>query len=142
MIQLLVGTKGTGKTKALIKSVENAVKTEKGDVVCITKGDKLNSSFSRKVRLIDIADFDISSFKVFYGFLCGIISQNYDTTHIFIDRATRIVNDDLTAFAQFMSYLEELSEKFGVSFTITLSANVAEIPESLTQYSIDFLTSC
>ena len=142
MIQLLVGTKGTGKTKALISSVEIAVKTEKGDVVCITKGDKLNSSFSRKVRLINIADFDISSFKVFYGFICGVISQNYDTTHIFIDRATRIVKDDLTAFAQFMNYLEDVSEKFGVSFTITLSADVSEIPESLSQYSIDFLTTC
>jgi len=142
MIQLLVGTKGTGKAKALIKNIEQAVLSEKGDIVCITRGDKLNNSFDRSVRLVDVDSFDISSYKVFYGFLCGVISQNFDITHIFVDRVTRLVSDDLVALSHFINLVKELSEKFNVSFTITLSADPKDIPESIAEYSIDFVASC
>ena len=41
MIKLIVGTKGTGKTKTLIEMAKKAAEESKGNVVCVEKGEKL-----------------------------------------------------------------------------------------------------
>ena len=138
MISLLIGTKGSGKTKAFIEKIEEAKRNEKGNIVCISKGGRLRTSLSHHVRLIEIDGFDISSYKVFYGLICGVISTDFDTTHIFIDRITRLISDDIDAFSKFMYYIEELSEKLGVSFTISVSAELDAVPEALTKLSVQF----
>lgn len=99
MIKIVMGLKGTGKTKTLIEAVNNAAEVEHGNVVCIEKGDKLKFDISHKVRLVNSDEFDIKDFDMFYGFLCGLVAGNYDITHIFIDSVMKICGeDDLKAF--------------------------------------------
>ena len=62
MLKLIIGAKGSGKTKTLIELVNNALKETKGSVVCIEKGDKLMHEVSHKVRLVNTKEFDINDF--------------------------------------------------------------------------------
>ena len=41
MIRVIMGKKGTGKTKQMIDMINDAVQSEHGNVVCIEKGSKL-----------------------------------------------------------------------------------------------------
>ena len=50
MIKMLVGVKGTGKTKTLIAAANEALENSKGYVVCIEKGATLRHEISYKVR--------------------------------------------------------------------------------------------
>ena len=95
MIKVLIGPKGTGKSKTLISWVSEAVDNEHGNVVCIVKDDRYNLSISRDARLINISDFEINGAGEFYGFLCGLISMNFDVTHIFIDSLTSLIKSSV-----------------------------------------------
>ena len=54
MIKLIVGTKGSGKTKAMIDMINDSVKTSKGNVVVVEKGMKLTYEVPNAARLIDL----------------------------------------------------------------------------------------
>ena len=84
MIKLIVGKKGSGKTKALLEMIEEAVGTSKGSVVCIEKGNSLKYNVSHQARLVDIEDYDVSDFNTLYGFLAGMLAGNYDITDLFV----------------------------------------------------------
>ena len=57
MLKLIVGKKGSGKTKLLIEGVNGAAKESKGNVVCIERGMKLRYDLSLQVKLIDIEEY-------------------------------------------------------------------------------------
>jgi energy-coupling factor transporter ATP-binding protein EcfA2 len=90
MIKLIVGNKGSGKTKTLIRMVNEAVKMPSGKVVCVEKGLKLTYDISHQARLVDIEHYGVSGFVAFGGFLCGLMAGNYDITDIFVDATLRI----------------------------------------------------
>jgi len=136
MISILMSVKGTGKTKTFIDMANTAVEKELGNVVCIEKGDRHKFDLKSSVRLVDTIDFDLDSYKVFYGFICGIISRDYDITHIFIDSVTKIVNSDFDKLGAFLGYLEEIAKKFNIKFTLTISADEALAPESIKKYLV------
>ena len=85
MIQLIIGNKGSGKTKKLIDLVNTATETSKGNVVCVEKGDTLTYSITHKARLIDAESYGINGYGELYALLCGIQSANHDVTDIFVD---------------------------------------------------------
>ena len=62
MIRLIVGLKGSGKTTRLIEMVNEAVAADKGDVICVEKTTKLNNDLDRRVRLIDMDDYEVGNF--------------------------------------------------------------------------------
>ena len=98
MIKIHIGLKGSGKTKKLIEAVNNAVNIENGNVVCITDGNRLIHDIDRKVRMINTEDFNIKNFDMFEGLICGLIAQDYDITHIFIDSVFKSVpNGDMNS---------------------------------------------
>ena len=131
MVELLIGKKGTGKTKHLIESVNNALTVARGNVVFI--GSKLSSNMydiSSKVRMADTADFDIKTYNEFLGFVCGIVSRDYDITNIFIDGIFKIVgSDNLDGFEEFLNRLEDLGNKFGISFVMSVSIDADTAPD-------------
>ena len=134
MIRVLMGLKGSGKTKTLLDWVNEAVSSENGNVVCIERGNRLMFDVDKRVRLIEADEFKISDFNVFYGFLCGIISGNFDITHIFIDSILKIAKGSISDFDKFIPKLEELSEKFGVKFSIAISAPIEEKTPAIEKY--------
>lgn len=133
MIKIVMGLKGTGKTKTLIEAVNNAAEVEHGNVVCIEKGDKLKFDISHKVRLVNSDEFDIKDFDMFYGFLCGLVAGNYDITHIFIDSVMKICGeDDLKAFDVFLDELKNIPND--VSVFMTVSRDVSEATDTVKRY--------
>ncbi len=136
MIKILIGPKGTGKTKTFINMVNEALATEKGNVVCITKGSRHTFDISSSVRLVDTEEFQIKNIDAFYGLVGGIISQNYDITHVFIDSITKLISCDLGDIDGLISALEYLSEKFNVQFTFAISSEATDLPDNISKYKI------
>ena len=135
MITIHLGLKGIGKTKRLIDSVNSAITEEKGNVICIAEGSRLMHDIKRGARLIDTDSFKISNFDVLAGFVSGIISRDFDITHIFIDSVMKIVpNEALSNMDKFVEALEFLAEKYNVSFTMMVSANSEDAPEKVRKY--------
>ena len=85
MVKLIVGVRGTGKTKTLIEMVNGAVASSKGSVICIEKGNKLNYDITDKARLIDVDAYAVEDAQALYGFIAGISASDHDITDLFID---------------------------------------------------------
>ncbi|HOO25210.1 MAG TPA: hypothetical protein PKW24_01200 [Clostridiales bacterium] len=131
MISLIIGNRGSGKTKKLIELVNNAVENSNGDVICIDKENKLKHDVNYKARLIDTDHFGISGFDSFFGFLCGICASNYDITDVFIDATLRIGSRDYDELAAFLKKVNELAKTSDVHFVFTISADKNELPAEI-----------
>ena len=131
MIELLIGKKGTGKTKPLIEHVNNAAMVVKGNVVFVSDDTRRSMhDIKSKVRMADTKDFELKSYSEFLGFICGIISRDYDITNIFIDGIFKIIgSDSLDGFEEFLSRLETISQNLNISFVISVSIDAETAPD-------------
>ena len=137
MVQLIIGLKGSGKTKKLVDMVRAAVNEETGDVVCIETERKLTFDIPYQARLIDAGVYDIGSYEFLRGLICGVHAGNYDITHFFIDNFYKLVNDrSPEALVDFLTWLDKFSEREKISFVISLSVDAANLPESVLKYQI------
>ncbi len=134
MINVIIGEKGTGKTARLIDAVHSAEKAATGSVVFINKGKRHVLDLSHNVRLVDTEEYGVASYDAFYGFVCGILSQNYDIAHIFIDSITKIVNDDMPALEGFLDKINVVAEQNNAEIQIILSMNPAEASDGIKKY--------
>lgn len=135
MLKVIIGEKGTGKTKALLDSVAEALKAEAGSVVFINKGDRHVYDLNYKVRLIDTNDFVIDSYAAFYGFLCGVISQDFDIKSVFVDSITKIVGSaDTAQIEDMLDKASALCDKYEVDMTLTLSMEKSAATEGIKKY--------
>lgn len=129
MIKLIIGKKGSGKTKRLIDQVNEAAKNSPGNVVCVEKGDTLTFSVARQVRLIDVENYGISGYDEYYAMLCGIAASNHDITHIFGD-ATKKIGGGLDGLDAFLARLDKIGD---IEFVLTVSCDEADLPEAVTK---------
>lgn len=135
MVELLIGTKGTGKTKVLLDNVNHAASTADGNVVFISNNTSQNMyNIATKVRMADTSDFEIGSWDAFFGFICGIISGNFDITNIFVDGTLKIVKD-LDGFEAFLTKLDDASKKFDINFELSVSVDADSAPEYIKKYT-------
>ena len=135
MIRLIVGNKGSGKTKTLITLTNEAVGTSSGNVVCLEKGLKLTYDISHKARLVDTDEYGVEGFDSLYGFIAGLMAGNYDITHIFIDSLTKIVGGECdNETEKFLDWLNKFGEQHNIKFTITISADVALATDAIKSY--------
>ena len=133
MVKVIMGIKGSGKTKQLIVMVKTAIEAEAGDVVVLEKDQKLTYDIPYKARLIFANQFDFGSYEFFKGFISGLRAGNYDITHVFIDSLYKMV-DTQDGVEDFLAWLEKYSEAEGIKFTITISADIAEATEGIKKY--------
>lgn len=131
MVELLIGKKGTGKTKSLIEKVNNALTVAKGNVVFISNDTNRNIfDVKSKARMADTSEFEIKSYDEFLGFISGIISRDFDITNIFVDGIFKIVgSDNLDGFESFLNRLETMSQKFEITFVISVSIDAETAPD-------------
>lgn len=128
MIKLIIGRKGSGKTKKLADMVNEAAAASLGNVVCIEKGDTLTYSVTHKARLIDAESYGISGYDEYYGMVAGIKAGNNDITHIFGDATLRIGERDFDKLAAFFKRISQISD---VEFIFTVSADKEDIPAKI-----------
>jgi len=134
MIKLIVGVKGTGKTKTLIDMVNNAVLETNGSVVCLEKGTKLIHEIKHQARLIDTDEYEIKDAQALYGFVAGIYASNHDITEIYIDSLLKICDYNLEAFEYLVKEFDAFAEKKEIKMVLTVSIAIEELPESLKKY--------
>lgn len=134
MIKLIVGKKGSGKTKAMLDAISAAVEQENGDVIFICHNKRHMLEVKHSARMVDVSDADTETYRLFKSFIDGILSQNYDITHIFIDSLFKVVPDDKNGLTDFIKSLDKLSESSDTRFTICISADKTELPEEIHQY--------
>ena len=136
MIRLIVGKKGSGKTKRLIEEINAAEREEHGHIVCIEKSAKLTYDLKPNVKLIDSDDYGINGYDQLYAFIAGTNAANYDTTKVFVDNCLKIGGKDLQAFAAFIERLGALSEDTLIQYTLTVSADRDELPKELERFIV------
>lgn len=135
MLELLIGKKGTGKTKTLIDSVNAAVQEAAGNVVFISSNTSRSMyDIKTKVRMADASEFDIDTWDELYGFIGGIISSNFDITNVYIDGALKIAGDIGEDCEKFLDNIDKLGKKFNFSTMISVSLDVSEAPDYIKKY--------
>lgn len=134
MLKLIIGVKGTGKTKTLINMVNTAVESSTGDIVCIEKGVKLRYDVKYQARLINTEEFFIDDAQSLYGFIAGIFASNHDVTDLFIDSAYKICNNNAAEFDVFVEEVNKLADKVGVNVVMTSSIPADEATDTVKKY--------
>lgn len=132
MLKLIIGVKGTGKTKQLIEMVNQSLDSTNGNVVCIEKGDKLRFDVKYQCRLIDTDEYSINNAEQLYGFVAGILASNSDVTDLYIDSALKICGDDLAAFDALVEKTATLVS--GIKCVMTLSLPVEKATDTIKKY--------
>ncbi len=131
MVQLIVGNKGKGKTKHLLDKVNTEVKTATGNITYLDKSTKHMFELNNKIRLINVTDYMINNSDEFLGFICGILSQDHDLQQMYFDSFLRIACLEGKDVAHALEKLENIGEKFGVDFILSISLDAHELPEDM-----------
>ena len=138
MVKLLIGEAGSGKTKAMIQMANEQVELVKGELVYIESSSKHIHQLHRDIRFISTRDFNLDTFSSIYGFICGLVSENYDIEKIYIDGLDKIINPLSLDLLLFIEEVEKLSTKH--EFEIVVSASISDpgLLESVSKYSHDY----
>ena len=135
MLRVILGEKGTGKTKMLLDSVHAAVESEKGNVVFINNGARHILDVSHKIRLVDTSEFSVENYQEFYGLLSGILAQNFDVSYIFVDSITKIAKGSDEELEKFLEKANALCEKFEVQMAMTLSLAAQDASDKIKAFA-------
>ena len=136
MIQVIAGKKGSGKTKRLIDLTNSTAREVEHDVIFLDDDNRYMFDVDHKVRFINAEDYHIHNTDMFIGFVCGILSTNFDVGTVFIDAFLKLCHADLEKTEPVVNVLAELSEKNDVNFVLSLSADPEDVPAYLKQYLI------
>lgn len=134
MLKLIIGVKGTGKTKALIDMVNKATEVSEGSVVCIERGLKLRYDIKYRTRLINTNDYLVFDAQSLFGLIAGILASNHDVTDLYVDSSLKICNDDINAYEKMILELDELAEKHSVNIIMTASIPAEEASDIIKKY--------
>ena len=134
MIQIIMGLKGSGKTKRLINAINEAVASAQGDVVCIEYGKKLTYDVNYRVRLVDSKEYGISNSDMLKGFLSGLHAGNFDITNVYIDNLYKTIGTDRAAGEAFLLWCAKFAEDNKMNITITVSDDPAGASEEIKKF--------
>lgn len=130
MVEIIAGEKGKGKTKYLLDKVNNAVHSADGNIVYLDKSRKHMHELTNKVRLINVTDYPITNCDEFIGFICGIVSQDYDLQEMYLDSFLTIANLSDDEIPHAIEKIDAIGTKYGVKFILSISKNEIDLPES------------
>ncbi len=136
MVRVIMGVKGSGKTKQMIEMINGAVKSENGNVVCIERGSKLTYDINSKIRLVEASNYAMNNFDFLKGFISGMYAGNFDITHFFIDSLCKVVPSDASdpTVENFLDWLDSFSESNSLKFTLTISADASLATAGVKKY--------
>lgn len=131
MVQIISGEKGKGKTKYLLDMANAAVKESKGSIVYLDKSSKHMYELNNKIRLINMQEYPLHSAEGFVGFLCGIKSQDHDLEQMYLDSFLKLACLDGKDIEDTITTLNDISEKYNITFVLSISTNAADLPETV-----------
>ena len=136
MIQIIMGLKGSGKTKKLIDAINAAVASAQGDVVCIEYGKQLTYDVNHRVRLVNSKEYGINNIDKLKGLLSGLHAGNFDITNVYIDNLYKTIGDDRATGEAFILWCAEFAEANNMNITITVSDDVAGASDAIKAYLV------
>lgn len=135
MVRLIMGVKGSGKTKQLIDLINNAAKDEPGNVVCIEANSAMTYDIHYRIRLIDAQEYKLNSYESVRGFVSGLYAGNYDISHVFIDNLCKVVGGEVGhETEEFLNWLDAFGEKNSIKFTVTISADLSVATDGMQKF--------
>ncbi len=135
MVHIHLGLSGSGKTKEMIREINEAADQATGSVVCIEKGNKLRYDVNYRVRLIEYGVYGLQGAEALKAFISGLHAGNFDITHVFLKSIHRLLGtDDAEQMAGFCDWCAAFGQENGISFTMTARQDPATAPESLKKY--------
>ena len=135
MVRLIMGVKGSGKTKQLIELINNAAKAEPGNVVCIEADRNMTYDIHYHIRLIVAQEYKLNNFDLLRGFISGLYAGNYDISHVFIDNLCKIVGVEVGGETEaFLNWLDTFGEQNGIKFTCTIGVDASVATEGMQKY--------
>lgn len=136
MIQVIHGKKGSGKTKRILDMANAAIKEHNGDIIFVDDDNRYMFDLRHEVRFVNAGEYGCDSPEMFFGFLCGMLAQNFDISVIFVDAFLKLVKVEPEQTEQFFTRLNELSAKHNVGFIISINVDDDLAPEFLKKYFI------
>ena len=153
MVRLIMGEKGTGKTKKLIELINASAAEENGNVVCIEAKSTMTFDIHYHVRLISADEYQITTYEGLRGFVSGLYAGNYDISQVFIDNLCKTVGTDVDAETEkflnlfkivggdcnqaaddFLDWLNRFSNNHGVKFTVSVSGDPGLATDGMQKY--------
>ena len=136
MIHIIMGLKGSGKTKRLIDSINEAVASAQGDVVCIEYGKQLTYDVNYRVRLVNSKEYGINNIDKLKGLLSGLHAGNFDITNVYIDNLYKTIGTDRAVGEEFILWCAEFAQANNMNITITVSDDPANASDAVKAYLI------
>ena len=135
MISIIIGNKGSGKTKRILEIANQAAEQAKGSVVFIDEDERYMYDLNLSIRFINATEYALSGPKMFYGFLCGISASDHDLECIVIDSFMHLVHHELNSLKEMFGQMDVFSEQHGIRLVISLSCAPEQLPDFLKAYS-------
>ena len=136
MIQVIMGLKGSGKTKRLIDAINTAVSSAQGDVVCIEYGKQLTYDVNYRVRLVNSKEYEINNLDKLKGLLSGLHAGNFDITNVYIDNLYKTIGTDRATGEAFILWCAEFAKANNMNITITVSDDPAGASDAVKAYLV------
>lgn len=137
MIRLVAGDTGEGKTKSLIQMANESVKTNDGHIVYLDIDSSHMFHLKHEIRYTNISDYPITDYKEFFGFMCGILSEDSDISEIYADGLLRLAHcNDINSTYELVDKLKALSEKFNVRFVVSVNCDTTSLPDFLKEFVV------
>ena len=133
MLSLIAGKVGAGKTKKLVEIANKDAENCKGSIIFIERGNELKFDLSHNIRLVDINKYSIHDFDVLYGFICGICSDNYDISEIFVDTVLSVGSENLHEFEVFVGMIKDISEKRNIKIYMSVTIEFKHLPSFISR---------
>ena len=138
MIHIIMGLKGSGKTKKMLDDLHQTVSNAAGDVVCIEYGKTLTYDVNYRVRLVDAKEYGINSVEMLKGFLSGLHAGNFDITHVYVDNLYRTIGKPMGAGMEqcdeFLAWAERFAEINSMNLTFCVSDDPENASEVMKKY--------
>lgn len=137
MVKLLIGHKGSGKTKKMVDLANDSVSRVNGSVVFINKNSRLTTDLKYSIRVICMDDYEaITNTDEYIGFIYGVVSQDHDIEEIYIDSILKHADIKIDNLEDFLARIDMISKEHEVDFVVSLSADVAELGEYINKYEV------
>jgi hypothetical protein len=137
MVHLIIGHKGTGKTKTMIDLANKRAKDSDGHIVFINKNYRLTYDLIHEIRVVCMDDYDeITNSDEYIGFLYGIISSDHDIEAIFIDSILKHADVNTQDIPEFLARLKVISEQHEIDFIVSLSADIDELSDDVKGFEL------
>ena len=107
----------------------NGIKAATGSIVYLDKSSKHMYELNNRIRLINVNEYPVATSQGFIGFICGIISQDYDLEQMYLDSFLKIAHLEGEDLTDALTQLNAISEQFKVNFCLSISVEENELPE-------------